>query len=72
MVHFDEFLENLKLAFNQCYQTGQFKKDKNWWKMPKKIECDTLSNFQTMCPRLLQSMEMMLNRELESIMEMHF
>ena len=19
----------------QCYQTGQFYKDKNWWKMPK-------------------------------------
>ena len=24
--------ENLKLAVNQCYQTGQFLKDKNWWK----------------------------------------
>ena len=27
--------ENLKLAVKQCYQTGHFKKDKNWWKMPK-------------------------------------
>ena len=26
--------ENLKLAVKQCYQTGQFLKDKNWWKMP--------------------------------------
>ena len=27
--------ENLKLAVKQCYQTGQFQQDKNWWKMPK-------------------------------------
>ena len=27
--------EKLKLAVKQCYQTGQFVKDKNWWKMPK-------------------------------------
>ena len=27
--------ENLKLAVKQCYQTGQFYMDKNWWKMPK-------------------------------------
>ena len=27
--------ENLKLAVKQCYQTGQFYQDKNWWKMPK-------------------------------------
>ena len=26
---------NLKLAVKQCYQTGQFWKDKNWWSMPK-------------------------------------
>ena len=30
-------LENLKLAVKQCYQTGQFKWDKNWWKLPKFI-----------------------------------
>ena len=34
MVHFDEFLKTLKLAVKQCYQTGHFYKDKNWWKMP--------------------------------------
>ena len=28
MVHFGEFLENLKLAVKQCYQTGQFELDK--------------------------------------------
>ena len=30
--------ENLKLAVKQCYQTGQFYTDENWWKiwkMPK-------------------------------------
>ena len=27
--------ENLKLSVKQNYQTGQFKWDKNWWKMPK-------------------------------------
>ena len=26
--------ENLKLEVKQCYQTGQFKIKKNWWKMP--------------------------------------
>ena len=40
--------ENLKLAVKQCYQTGQFYNDKNWWKMPK-FKCDILSDFQTMC-----------------------
>ena len=35
MVNFGEFFEKLMLAVKQCYQTGQFKKDKNWWKMPK-------------------------------------
>ena len=28
-------LENLKLAVKQCYQTGHFWKDTNWWKMPE-------------------------------------
>ena len=36
------------LAVKQCYQIGQLKKDKSWWKMPK-FNCDILSNFQTMC-----------------------
>ena len=27
--------ENLKFAVIQCYWTGQFQLDKNWWKMPK-------------------------------------
>ena len=31
MVHFSDFLKNLKLAVKQCYQT----EDKNWWKTPK-------------------------------------
>ena len=35
MVHF----ETLKLAVKQCYQTGKFLEDKNWWKMTK---CDIL------------------------------
>ena len=34
--------ENLMLAVKQCYQTGHFKQDKNWWKMPKlKISNET-------------------------------
>ena len=43
--------ENLKLLVKQCYQTGQFKLDKNWKKMPKfeNFKCDILGNFQTMC-----------------------
>ena len=28
-------LEKLKLAGEQCYQSGQFQLGKNWWKMPK-------------------------------------
>ena len=32
---FGRVFENLKLAVIQCYQTGQFYKDKNWWKMSK-------------------------------------
>ena len=28
MVHFDKFLKTLKFAFKQCYQTCQFKLDK--------------------------------------------
>ena len=27
--------ENLKLAVKQCYQTGQYKLNKNWGKLPK-------------------------------------
>ena len=27
--------EKLKLAGEQCYQSGQFQLGKNWWKMPK-------------------------------------
>ena len=43
--------ENLKLAVKQCYQTGQFLQDKNWWKMPK-FKCDIImSSFQTLCER---------------------
>ena len=26
---------NLKFEVKQCYQTGHFQYDKNWWKMPK-------------------------------------
>ena len=47
MVHFGEFLKNLKLAIKQCYQTRQFYFDKNWWKMPK-FKWDILINFQKM------------------------
>ena len=36
------------IAVKQCYQTGQFQQDKNWWKMST-FKCDILSNFQTMC-----------------------
>ena len=32
---FWRILENLKLPVKQCYQTGQFLLDKNWWKMPR-------------------------------------
>ena len=46
--------ENLKLAVKHCYQTGQYEKDKNWWKMSKFIY-NILSNFQTMWRRLLGS-----------------
>ena len=28
MVHFVEFIENLKIAIKQCYQTGQSNKTK--------------------------------------------
>ena len=39
----------LKLAVKQCYQTGQFSQDKNWWEMPKveKFKWDILGDFQT-------------------------
>ena len=51
MVHICEFFENLKLAVKQCYPIGQFLKDENWWKMPKlkKLKCDILGDFQTLC-----------------------
>ena len=57
MVHFGEFLENLKLAVKQCYQTGQFELDKKLVENAKfqKFKCDILSNFQTMC--ILQKIE---------------
>ena len=45
---FWRFYVNLKLAVKQCYQTGHFLTDKNWWEMTK-FKCDILSNFQTMC-----------------------
>ena len=34
--------EKLKISVKQCYQTGQFQYDKNWWKMTKcqKLKCD--------------------------------
>ena len=39
-----------KLAVEQCYQTGQFEWDKNWWKIKKiqKFKCDILGDFQTL------------------------
>ena len=34
--NFGEYVfDNLKFAVKQCYETGQFSLDKNWWKMPK-------------------------------------
>ena len=42
MVNFGDFFENLKLAVKQCYQTGQFVKDRNWWKMPKFKNSNTI------------------------------
>ena len=48
--HFWRVFENLNLAVKQCYQTGHFKYDKNWWKVPKvkNQKCDILSSFQTL------------------------
>ena len=46
-----EFMKNLKLKVKQCYQTGHFLQDKNWWKVPKwkNCKCDILGLFQTFC-----------------------
>ena len=43
-------IENLKLLLKQCYQTSNFKYDKNWWKKPKmkKFKCDILGDFKTL------------------------
>ena len=50
MVHFGEFLKTWSLRSNSVTRQVSFKKDKNWWKMPKfkNSKCDILSNFQTM------------------------
>ena len=47
IVDFGEFLknENIKLAVKQCYQTGIFKQDKNWWKIPMNKNPYIDSNF---------------------------
>ena len=38
---------SLKFKGNQCYQTGQFKLDKNWWKMQKieKLKSNIFGDF---------------------------
>ena len=44
---FWRFFENLKLAVNQCYQTGQFVKGQKLAKNGK-LKSDNLDDFQTM------------------------
>ena len=34
--------ENLKLVVKQCYQTVHYQKDKNWWKMPKMVNLESV------------------------------
>ena len=39
--------ENMKLAVEQCYQTGKLLLDKSWWKIGK-LKCHIMGDFQTL------------------------
>ena len=56
--------ENRKLAVKQCYQTGQFWKDKNWWKMPNKFKNSNVTFWV-----IFKQCEALLKRPLAAVLQ---